>query len=96
MGRDGAGQYKSHLEGSLLCWSSHCVVTRIEESESSAVERDAQDSLVRDSTQLEEIVPGVVNIEHLVLRALTRSGLQWGVVASLLVPLTCSRTDQSH
>ena len=94
MGRDGAGQYKAHLEGSLLCWSSHRVVVRIEESESSAVERDAQDSLVRDGAQLEEIVPGVVNIEHLVLRALPGSGLQRGIVASLLVPLACSRTDK--
>ena len=88
MGRDGAGQYKAHLEGSLLCWSSHRVVVRIEESESSAVERDAQDSLVRDGAQLEEIVPGVVNIQHLVLSTLARPGLQWSIVSSRLVPLT--------
>ena len=87
MDRAGTVQYKSHREGSLLCWSSHLAVGRIQESESSAVERNAQDSLVRDGAQLEEIVPGVVNIQHQVLSTLTRPGLQWSVVSSLLVPL---------
>ena len=89
MGRAGPVRYyKSHLEGSLLCWSSHHVVAGIQESESSAVERNTQDCLVRDGAQLEEIVPGVINIQDLVLSTLSRPGLQWSVVASLLIPLT--------
>ena len=86
---------KSHLEGSLLCWSPHLAVVWIQQGESSAVERNPQDSLVRDGPQLEEIVPGVVNIEDLVLSTLAWPGLQWCVVSSLLVPLTYSRITQS-
>ena len=55
---------------------------------------------MRDGPQLEEIVPGVVNIEDLVLSTLAWSGLQGSVVSSLLVPLTYSRitlvTQQGH
>ena len=50
---------------------------------------------MRDGAELEEIVPGVVNIQHLVLSTLTRPGLQWSVVSSLLVPLTYTRITQS-
>ena len=91
MDRAGTVQYKSHREGSLLCWSAHLAVGRIQESESSAVERNAQDSLVRDGAQLEEIVPGVVNIEDLVLSTLAWPGLQGSVMSCLLIPLTYSR-----
>ena len=92
LGWPGPAKYKSNLEGSLLCWSSHHVILRIQEGESSAVERNTQDCLVRDGAQLEEIVPGVVNVQDLILSTLTRPGFQWGIVSSLLVPLTYTKT----
>ena len=88
MDQTGLDLSKSYHEGSVVCWSSHHVVAHIQELESSPVERNTQDCLVRNGAQLEEIVPGVVNIEDLLLSSLPRPGLQWSVVASLLIPLT--------
>ena len=47
---------------------------------------------MRDGAQLEEIVPGVVNVQDLLLSILSRPGLQWSVVSSLLIPLTYTTT----